>query len=98
MRAQGPPKKHKNHLRLNKLATLGANNFLSKRDASNLSDSEHLIKSKLEYKFSALYLLPKKSYGLSQSEKISRDMRVPKGAVWSKFQVTLSRKRHGVKG
>ena len=68
----GAPQKHKNHLRLNKLATLGANNFLGKRDASNLElDSEHLAKSKLEYKFSALYLLPKKSYGLSKSEKIT---------------------------
>ena len=67
-----PPKKHKNHLHFNKLATLGANNFLSKRDASNMkSNSEHLAKSKLEYKFSALYLLPKKSYGLSKYEKVT---------------------------
>ena len=46
MLVQGPKKPHKNHLHLNKLATLGANNFLSKRDASG---SEHLAKSKLEY-------------------------------------------------
>ena len=40
-----------NHLHLNKLTTLRANNFL--RDASNLkSDSETLAKSKSEYKFS----------------------------------------------
>ena len=81
MLVQGPPKKHKNHLHLNKLATLGANNFLKKRDASNFSSIP----------------ITQKSYGLSKSEKISRDTRVPKGPVWSKFQVTISRKRHGVK-
>ena len=56
-RAQGPTKTQKSHA--NKLSTLGANNFLSKRDTSNFrSDSDNLAKSKLEHKFSALYLLP----------------------------------------
>ena len=93
MLVQGPPKKHKKYLHLNKLVKL------SKRDASNLkSDSEHLAKSKLEYKFSALYLLPKIVMGFQSEKNHSRDTRVPKGAVWSKFQVTISRKTTWSKG
>ena len=43
------------HLHLNKIAILCANNFLSKRDASNLkSDSETLAKSG----YASLYLEP----------------------------------------
>ena len=63
MRTQGPPKKHKNHLRLNKLATSGANNFLSKRD------SEHFFKSKLEYKFQLYTYYPKKVMGFQSLKK-----------------------------
>ena len=67
--AQGDPQNHKKHLRLNKIATLAAINFLSEGDTSNLRpDSEDVAKSKLEYKLSTLYLLPPTNYDLSKSE------------------------------
>ena len=89
------PKKHQYNLRLNKLATLGANKL---EDAFNLkSDSENLAKSKLEFKKSALYLLPKKVMDFQSLKKSPSRHASASGGVWSKFQVTISQKRHGLK-